>query len=79
MVSEYVLCTIPFNWSCVMKAIAKIHTNLLALRDKQKGLTTVEYAVAGSVIVLAAVGAFILLGGNVNTAIRALAGNITTP
>lgn len=60
-----------------MKAIAKIHTNLLALRDKQKGLTTVEYAVAGSVIVLAAVAAFVLLGGNVSKAITAIAGYIT--
>lgn len=62
-----------------MKAIAKMHIRLLNLREKQKGLTTVEYAVAGSLIVLAAAGAFLLLGGNVNAVINAIAGHITVP
>ena len=36
------------------------------------GLTIVEYAVAGGLITLGAVAAFITLGGNVSTAITSL-------
>ena len=36
------------------------------------GLTIVEYAVAGGLITLAVVAAFITLGGNVGTAINSL-------
>lgn len=41
------------------------------LRDEE-GLTIVEYAVAGGLITLAVVAAFITLGTNVNTRIEAL-------
>ena len=41
------------------------------LRDEE-GLTIVEYAVAGGLITLAVVAAFITLGGNVNDRIEAL-------
>lgn len=41
------------------------------LRDEE-GLTIVEYAVAGGLITVAVVAAFITLGGNVNDQIVAL-------
>lgn len=42
------------------------------LRRLQQGLTTVEYAVAGGLISVAVIGGFTLLGGRVNTLIRAI-------
>ncbi len=42
------------------------------LPRKQKGLTTVEYAVAGAMIVAAVVGAFFALGGKVDSVIDAI-------
>lgn len=39
----------------------------------EEGLTIVEYAVAGGLVTLGAVAAFILLGGNVATQINCLA------
>ena len=45
---------------------------LAFLRDEE-GLTMVEYAVAGSLVTLAAVGAFTTLGTNVTARITALA------
>lgn len=47
----------------------KLYFKLLAFLKEEKGLTTVEYAVAGSLIALAVVGAFTALGGSVETAI----------
>lgn len=47
------------------------------MRDEE-GLELSEYAVAGSLIVLGVVAAFQLLGGNIDLAIRAIAGKITT-
>lgn len=38
----------------------------------EEGLTIVEYAVAGGLITVAVVAAFITLGGNVNTRITSL-------
>ncbi|GAB3100787.1 Flp family type IVb pilin [Aestuariicella hydrocarbonica] len=46
------------------------------LRDEE-GLETVEYAVAGSLIVAGSVAAFTLLGDNVAAAINSLAAVIT--
>lgn len=46
---------------------------------KQRGLTTVEYAVAGGLIAAAVIAAFILLGGNVGGVINFIAGKVTTP
>ena len=43
---------------------------------RQRGLTTVEYAVAGGLIVAAAAGAFALLGTNVSTTLSSLATSI---
>jgi pilus assembly protein Flp/PilA len=45
---------------------------ILKFLHDERGLTTVEYAVAGGLISLAVVGAFTLLGGNVNTIIRGI-------
>ncbi|APC15226.1 pilus assembly protein PilA [Pseudomonas frederiksbergensis] len=47
---------------------ASVHT----FAKDEDGLTIVEYAVAGGLITLAVVAAFVLLGGAVNTKITAL-------
>ena len=49
-----------------------IGTCTRAFIKDEDGLTIVEYAVAGGLITLAAVAAFITLGGNVSTAITSL-------
>ena len=49
-----------------------IRSYVLAFIDDEDGLTIVEYAVAGGLITLGAVAAFITLGGNVSTAITSL-------
>jgi pilus assembly protein Flp/PilA len=48
------------------------------LRDEE-GLTVVEYAVAGGLISAVVVAAFKLLGGTVDTKIRAIDTAINTP
>jgi pilus assembly protein Flp/PilA len=52
----------------------KLHKRMRAMRKSQKGLTTVEYAIAGGLISAAVIAAFTLLGGNVAGVINALAG-----
>lgn len=47
-----------------------------ALKDKQKGLTTVEYAIGGSLVGLAVVTAFNLLGQDVGNVINDIRTNI---
>ncbi|AZD31341.1 Flp family type IVb pilin [Pseudomonas chlororaphis] len=49
-----------------------IKTSVLAFIKDEEGLTIVEYAVAGGLITLGAVAAFVTLGGNVSTAITSL-------
>ena len=49
-----------------------IRTSVRAIIKDDNGLTIVEYAVAGGLITLGAVAAFITLGGNVSTAITSL-------
>ncbi|AIS11551.1 type IVb pilin, Flp family [Pseudomonas chlororaphis subsp. aurantiaca] len=49
-----------------------IKTSVLAFITDEEGLTIVEYAVAGGLITLGAVAAFVTLGGNVATAITSL-------
>ncbi|KAB0490950.1 Flp family type IVb pilin [Pseudomonas psychrophila] len=49
-----------------------IRAYVLAFINDEDGLTIVEYAVAGGLITLGAVAAFITLGGNVSTAITSL-------
>ncbi len=48
------------------------------VRDEE-GLELSEYAVAGSLIVLGAVGAFTLLGGNIETVVTDIAEEIVPP
>ena len=45
---------------------------LVRLCREQEGLTTVEYAIAGTLITLAVVAAFTALGGAVSTQILAI-------
>lgn len=45
---------------------------LAAFRTREEGLTTVEYAIAGTLISLAVVGAFQALGGAVSAQIQAI-------
>ncbi len=47
------------------------------LRDEE-GLELSEYAVAGALLVLGTLAAFTLLGGNITTAINAIAGVVGT-
>jgi Flp/Fap pilin component. len=49
-----------------------IQTSVLAFIHDEDGLTIVEYAVAGGLITLGAVAAFVTLGGNVKDAITSL-------
>jgi Flp pilus assembly pilin Flp len=48
-----------------------------AARDRQEGQTMAEYAVVLAVITLLVIGAIQLLGGNINGALRRVAGYIT--
>jgi pilus assembly protein Flp/PilA len=53
--------------------MSKLQNKLYALWREEEGLTTVEYAIAGGLVGLAVVGAFVLLGeevGNVITDIK---------
>lgn len=47
------------------------------LAKREEGLTTVEYAIAGTLVALAVVGAFRLLGGAVGAQINAIVGVLT--
>ncbi|RON11294.1 pilus assembly protein PilA [Pseudomonas brassicacearum] len=49
-----------------------IRTSVRKFAKDEDGLTIVEYAVAGGLITVAVVAAFVLLGGAVNTRITAL-------
>jgi len=50
-----------------------IKTSMLKFIEDEDGLTIVEYAVAGGLITLGAVAAFLLLGTNVRIQINRLA------
>ncbi|BAQ76420.1 Flp family type IVb pilin [Pseudomonas sp. TKO26] len=52
--------------------LQSIKTSVLKFIKDEDGLTIVEYAVAGGLITLGAVAAFITLGTNVKTAITSL-------
>jgi pilus assembly protein Flp/PilA len=52
--------------------LQSIKTSVLKFVKDEDGLTIVEYAVAGGLITLGAVAAFITLGTNVKTAITSL-------
>ena len=51
----------------------KLNKRMVTMRKSQKGLTTVEYAIAGGLISAAVIGGFTLLGANVAGVINALA------
>ena len=53
-----------------------IKTSVMKFVKDEDGLTIVEYAVAGGLITLAVVAAFILLGTEVGTNIKALCGAV---
>ena len=53
--------------------VHKIERLVVGLWTKQDGLTTVEYAVAGGLIVAAVIVGFQVLGGNVGTVINNIA------
>jgi len=46
---------------------------------EEEGLTTVEYAIAGSLVGAAVVGAFTALGGQVGAVITGITADITPP
>ncbi len=52
--------------------IQKIKAAVVKFAKDEEGLTIVEYAVAGGLITAAVVAAFTLLGGTVDTRIRAI-------
>ncbi|MGC5701440.1 Flp family type IVb pilin [Pseudomonas sp. NFXW11] len=52
--------------------LQSIKTSVVKFIKDEDGLTIVEYAVAGGLITLGAVAAFITLGTNVKTAITSL-------
>lgn len=57
--------------------IQKIKEAVVKFIKDEEGLTIVEYAVAGGLITLGAVGAFVILGNNVDTAITSLGCAVT--
>jgi pilus assembly protein Flp/PilA len=57
--------------------IRKIGKRLALLWGSDEGLTTVEYAVAGTLITLAVIVAFTALGGAVSTQIQAIVTALT--
>lgn len=59
--------------------IQKIKAAVVKFAKDEEGLTIVEYAVAGGLITAAVVGAFTLLGGTVDTKIRAINTAINSP
>ncbi|CAI8935518.1 MULTISPECIES: Flp family type IVb pilin [Pseudomonas] len=52
--------------------LQSIKTSVVKFIKDEDGLTIVEYAVAGGLITLGAVAAFVTLGGNVSAAIKSL-------
>ena len=56
-----------------------LKTAIVAFMRDEKGLTMVEYAIAGALVTAAAVAAFTLLGGNVATQIGNLADVVVAP
>lgn len=57
--------------------IQAIKTSVMKFIKDEDGLTIVEYAVAGGLITLGAVAAFVTLGTNVSTAITSLGCAVT--
>ena len=64
------------NKKVIMKAIQYVVIEFNRLFKEEKGLTMVEYAVVGALIVAAAVGAFTTLGSNMTSKIDFIASQI---
>ncbi len=56
-----------------------LKTAIVAFVRDERGLTMVEYAIAGALVTAAAVAAFTLLGGNVSQQIDNLANVVIAP
>jgi pilus assembly protein Flp/PilA len=56
--------------------MSKIQNKLYALWREEEGLTTVEYAIAGSLVGLAVIGAFTTLGTTVGEVICDIVGDL---
>jgi pilus assembly protein Flp/PilA len=52
--------------------LAAIKASIMKFVRDEEGLTIVEYAVAGGLVTVGVVAAFVTLGGNVNTEITCL-------
>jgi pilus assembly protein Flp/PilA len=61
-----------FRDNCTNLVGNKMKKTIMKFARDERGLTTVEYAVAGGLISAAVVGAFTLLGGTVDRIIRGL-------
>lgn len=55
----------------------ELNRRLAAIWAEQEGLTTVEYAVAGTLVTLAVIAAFTALGGAVSAQIQAIVAALT--
>ena len=55
----------------------ELNKKLAAVWGEQEGLTTVEYAVAGTLVTLAVIAAFTALGGAVSAQIQAIVNVLT--
>lgn len=62
----------------MMFQVIKYATRIKALKA-QRGLTTVEYAVGGGILVAGIIAAFIALGGNVADIINAITDLLPDP
>lgn len=54
----------------------KLNKRLMASRKSQKGLTTVEYAIAGGLIAGGVIAAFQALGGNIALVVTNIGGQL---
>ena len=57
--------------------VRKLNKRLAEIWSQQEGLTTVEYAIAGTLVTLAVVAAFTALGGAVSAQIGAIVAVLT--
>jgi pilus assembly protein Flp/PilA len=55
----------------------ELNRKLAAIWAQEEGLTTVEYAVAGTLVTLAVIAAFTALGGAVSAQIQAIVNELT--
>jgi pilus assembly protein Flp/PilA len=57
----------------------KMWTLIKKFVKEEEGMETVEYAVVAVLVILVAVGAWTVLGTNINAVLAALASHITVP